>query len=231
MPLKLKDRLKPPPNGYLYKQKQTGWCNWLVVPESVWDFKLCARAIQQHRLANPRFKLNTNLVAIEDELDRVNAERVAAIPNASIYIQQTGGPTAPFSQTRPGRALSAVAGSIAKMAQGTGTLIDWVADGAPAVTPEESDRRSKICLVCPQNSHSDMTSFFTKPASELIRKQLEKLNALHLVTQQDPSLGVCLACSCPLKLKVHTPLDYIKAHMSEQTKKDLDPKCWILEEK
>jgi hypothetical protein len=70
-----------------------------------------------------------------------------------------------------------------------------------------------------------------------------------LSTPYDDRLNVCKVCLCPLKLKVHTPLKYISAHMNEAVLADLmkvgqpdkelerlgqkneDPKCWIVEER
>ena len=71
------------------------------------------------------------------------------------------------------------------------------------------------------------TSSFTIPTSELIRKQLSMRQDMALKTESDEKLGVCNACGCPLKLKVHVPASHIKKHTSEAVKRELDPRCWI----
>ena len=48
------------------------------------------------------------------------------------------------------------------------------------------------------------------------------------------SCNVCTICSCPLPLKTHTPMPYIKAHMPQAVIDDLRqnaPWCWIVKEK
>jgi hypothetical protein len=49
-----------------------------------------------------------------------------------------------------------------------------------------------------------------------------------LKTDLDHALNICQACLCPLKLKVHVPLDLIRKHLSPQAKSALDTHCWIL---
>ena len=79
-------------------------------------------------------------------------------------------------------------------------------------------------------SDAEFETWFTRPAAEAIKLQLQKLAARKLATTVDSQLNVCTACLCPLKLKVHTPLPFILEHMSANTKAELDAKCWILSE-
>jgi hypothetical protein len=51
-----------------------------------------------------------------------------------------------------------------------------------------------------------------------------------LSTMVDAQLNVCVACLCPLKLKVHAPLEFIARHMDPETRAALDPQCWMLAE-
>jgi hypothetical protein len=62
--------------------------------------------------------------------------------------------------------------------------------------------------------------------------QIERMQERKLSTPVDDKLNVCDVCLCPLKLKVHTPLKYIKANMSEPVLADLQKveKCWIVSE-
>jgi len=43
-------------------------------------------------------------------------------------------------------------------------------------------------------------------------------------------LGVCAACWCPLRLKVHIPLKHIMDYTDEETLDNLHPECWMLKE-
>lgn len=234
MPIRLKSRTVLPPNGIIYEQKETRWVNHKAVPHSQWDFKLCAREIQKHRAANPgvfaRLGITTDLGAIEDELDQVNALRVSAIPNADIYLMEGSSPPpkslAPPSQKR----LAAVAGAVRKIASGADLLLEWEESEEPPVAPDLSARRAQICASCPVNGKSPLTEWFTVPAAELIRKRISRLNELNLSTPLDDKINVCIACLCPLKLKVHTPLHLALKHLLPESRSALDPGCWMLHE-
>jgi len=74
-----------------------------------------------------------------------------------------------------------------------------------------------------------------KDRVEILTKQVqgfERLQERKLATSHDAALNVCDVCLCPLKLKVHTPLQYIKAHMTDEVFADLArvPGCWIVRE-
>jgi len=73
-------------------------------------------------------------------------------------------------------------------------------------------------------------AFFTKPASEFIRRQIEERHNLKLETSKDDQLGVCGACDCPLKLKMHPPIKVIRDHIGKDAIARLDPRCWIPKE-
>jgi hypothetical protein len=96
-----------------------------------------------------------------------------------------------------------------------------------------AERRASVCVNCPKNEPGDLTRFFTVPASEAIRKQLERAHLLKLHTQSDSQINVCGACLCPLRLKVWFPISFILKHMTDDVKAELQPespRCWILDE-
>jgi hypothetical protein len=125
--------------------------------------------------------------------------------------------------------LAAAATSIKTVWSGVKTLDHWIDSGEPAVEYERSSGRAEICASCPRNTSGDFTKWFTKPASETIRKQLERVQERKLSTPFDDKLNVCDVCLCPMKLKVHTPIQFIKQHKSEETLALLKsvPNCWI----
>ena len=114
------------------------------------------------------------------------------------------------------------------MAAGAALLMDWEQSKQPPVGPEVSAARAAVCVQCPKNTPGDFTSWFTKPVAEMLRSKLARLHAMNLTTPDDDRLHVCEVCLCPLKLKVHTPLDLIEKHMKPATKAELPPACWIL---
>lgn len=228
--LRLKNRQQSPPGGFLFEQSKTGWQNWKVDPPTQWDFFGLCRALQQHRLANQQFKFSTDMAAIEQEVDYANALRVARIPGADTYVINDQMPVPKSPAPAPIRQLQALAVAVNKVSAGADTIEDFDQSGARPVSKEQSEIRAGICVTCPQNGKGDLTRWFTVPLSERIRKQIELREGRGLVTTFDDLIGVCEACLCPLKLKVHFPIDLIVKHMDEKTKTELDPKCWILEE-
>ena len=149
-------------------------------------------------------------------------------------VNSTGAP--PPKLKAPSQAdqkqMSAVAGRVKKIWAGVRTLNDWFDSNEPAVPKEQAESRASVCAVCPKNGQGDFSRWFTKPAAEIISRQLSKLNERKLSTSQDAKLNVCEACLCPLKLKVHTPMKFIKPHISEAVMVDLKaaPDCWIVKE-
>jgi hypothetical protein len=87
-----------------------------------------------------------------------------------------------------------------------------------------------VCTTCDRNSKGDLLQFFTKAAGEAIRQAIEILWQQDLKTPHDDKLGVCDVCDCPLKLKVHFPIDRIKKGTSDETRARLPEYCWIVKE-
>lgn len=92
------------------------------------------------------------------------------------------------------------------------------------VTQEEADRRSKICLTCPNNVFPDKGKFLEW--SDIVAIQsVGKLRSIH-----HNELGNCGVCTCPLRAKVwiKPPFKLSKEH-EEQMRGD-KPNCWQLPE-
>ena len=225
MSLHLKSRRQCAPNGFYFRQAQSGW------ELTAWDFEQLCQQLRAHRLANPSLGLPTDLDSIREEVDVTNANRVALIPNAESYV--TGGAMPPKTRAFHGLnpRLQSAAEGVKKLAKGAGLLIDWIIEGANPVSAEVANARAQVCVKCPLNSPEALGSFFTKKASELIRKEIEQRKVFDMTTPYDDKLGICKACLCVLTLKCHCPLSYINEHMAPEVKADLDPGCWILHEK
>jgi hypothetical protein len=227
MAVRLKSRTECPPGGFLVtiaplKQKE---------PKQFWSFREAVNWFQEIAIANPRFGLATDPVAIGNFIDQQNALRVLGIRGADVYVVQKGGP-GHFMETKKGasllKPLVAVGDKIRQLSAGAVLLEEWHGEGFPTVLADEANRRAAICASCPQNGLGDLTRWFTVFASEKIRRQIEVAQKLELKTTSDDKLGICEACLCPLKLKVHVPLDLIKKHLTPKSLAALDPRCWIL---
>lgn len=196
------------------------------------DQVVAARKANPAMVAKHNWSVEWGIVA--DEVDAFNAA-ICERMGWNNFINQPGAgvaPTPKFKALSPlaEKQLSAAAEKVKKVWQGVKTLNDWIESGTPPVTTEVAEQRAKTCVACTLNGKGGLEAWFTKPAAEAIKLQLSKLASRKLATSVDSQLNVCTACLCPLKLKVHTPLPFITEHLSEKTKAELDPKCWILSE-
>lgn len=190
------------------------------------------------RRANPALVVkhgwSTEWNAVADEVDAFNAA-ICERMGWHDFISQPGqgvAPTPKFKALSPQseKQLSAVAGKVKKVWQGVKTINDWIESGEPPVPAELSQKRAETCAACVLNGKGGLEEWFTKPAAAAIKLQFDKLAQRKLATTVDDKLNVCTACLCPLKLKVHAPMEFISPHMSEETRRALDPGCWILSE-
>jgi len=222
--VRLKSRTQCPVNGFQFIDPA-------ISPDAMqtWDFESLVAQVQNRRAANPRFGLTTDANSIRQEVDAQNALRMLSIRNAESYVTVEGGADPNRSAPRSPSWAGAV-GGVVKVAAGMGILKDWLGAGGQAVPPAKSETRAGVCTVCPQNQPGNLLALFTQPVAERIKAQLAMKQDLSLTTSYDDKLEVCQACACPLKLKVHTPLEHILAHLPAEVREKLDPSCWILKE-
>lgn len=231
MGYKLKSRTQSPPNGFLFRQALTGWENDKVCPPSQWDFFLLCRELQKHRMANPKYKLPTDLTVIQNEVDARNAARIAAMPGAESYVMAD--PVPSFQVAPAPQLLQRLAAAAKAVSVGAETITDFMDSGESPVALELAEKRASVCVVCPLNERGDLSRFFTIPAANRIRKQIELKEGRGLKTSKDELLHICSACLCPLKLKTWFPLPLIVKHMDEDVRAQLNqdsPVCWIIQE-
>jgi hypothetical protein len=121
-------------------------------------------------------------------------------------------------------------GKVGAVVAGGRSLAEWIGAGANPVEQGIADKRAETCSKCPLNKAGDISSFFERGTSEMLRAAIASAKDINLVTRFDKVLGVCDACYCPLKLKMWMPIDHINKQMSDDTRAALDAKCWILSE-
>lgn len=234
MAYRLKSRELFIPNGFQFIQPETGW----QAPRMV-SFSTIVNSIIAHRNANPflvqKHSWATDYDGVANELDAYNANLCAQM-GWTDYIQIPLGEPPPPKSRPPSQSdqnlVSAAGAKVKKIWAGVRTLNDWIDSGEPAVATSLADHRSAVCAKCPHNGRGDFTKWFTAPAAEAIKRQMEKLSERHLNTVNDANIDVCEICLCPLKLKVHTPFPFIKAHLSDAIAAELKavPNCWIIAE-
>lgn len=229
--IRLKDRQKQIPNGYGFYLPELKW----HAPHNFPSFDRVVQALTQVINANPflahKHKWPTHPQGIEEWVDLYNAT-VCAKMGWDAYIVSDQGTTLPKTSPRHQQAtlqsLRNAAASAKELVAGAKTLTEWIDSGEPAVSAELSTHRAIICATCPKNEEGDWTKWFTIPASELIKRQVQKAQDRKLTTPRDDQLHLCTACHCPLALKVHVPIEWITKRMSPETRAKLDPRCWIL---
>jgi hypothetical protein len=220
----------PANGGWLFRQVQTGWTN----PMAMVGFKASVQAIIKHRNANPAIKtkhqLATDYEVVANELKAYTRLRLGIPePPPASFFPSGRSPSSPSGEA-DAAATTNWYRRVARLGTGVRTLADWLGEGGHAVAQDLAEQRAATCDGCPQNKSGDLLSFFTEPVVRILRKQLQEREDLKLSTKLDDKLNICDACGCPLKLKVHVPLEFIKKHMKQPEHDRLDPRCWILRE-
>ena len=226
---RLKNRQMQIPGGLRFYQPQTNF----TIKGGVMSFNGIVDNVIANRRANPQHKLATDKAAVEDEVDEFNAAICERMGWTNFIMIPSQAPPAPkFKALSPldQKQLSAVGGKIKKVWQGVRSLDEWIQSQLPAVDAALAQHRAEVCVACPMNGQGGLEEWFTKPASEAIKKQFAKLSQRQLSTPLDDKLNVCTACLCPLKLLVHTPIEFKLSHMGEDTRQSLHPGCWVLAE-
>ena len=224
-------RRKTPPGGWKFRQAETRWENPMPLAGS---FEEAVERIIKHRQANPRFNLPTDFETVSTELDNFTCLRLNNDPKQC--TDAGGAAKKALALLRQGR-LQAGSGSAAggssvkRIAAGVQLLVHWLGSGGEPVGQELADARASVCSDCPLNTKGDWKAMFTVPVAEQVRKQLEMRQALKLTTKYDDKLHVCLACLCPLRLKVHAPTEHILDYTASSVWNALDPGCWMTKEK
>jgi hypothetical protein len=226
---RLKSRNEFTPFGFRIMVPETGWDSWAHLPHR--SFDTVVRAYQSHLLGNPWLVQKHSWPTDYDSCaNRVDEYTSALCRNAGYnqFIEDENPVYAPPQSFETQKKTSAAGAR--RVLAGVHVLLDWLGDGGRPVAPELAEQRAQICATCPKNDGGDWKSVFTAPVAEMIRLQLAIRHDLELKTSVDDKLTVCSGCDCPLALKVFSPLEHNRRHLTEETKARLDPRCWVLNE-
>lgn len=221
-----------PNKGWMWYQPQTKWS--IPHPLGV-TFQGAVDLIVQHRLKNPsitkKHNLSTNWSAVADELEAFTRQRLGLVEDSPPkWLPQQ-------PQDEPEAVAGGVEGFLrnpARMLKATATgikvYIDMFGSSGRPVDGAEAERRAGICAVCPKNEKGDLSTFFTEKAAAGIMEILSLVKTLDFRTSHDEGLGVCSACLCPMRQKVHVKLEHILRRTNEETIARLKeaPACWIV---
>lgn len=233
--MRLKDRQgKPPPGGLRFYQPET---NFFPTPWS--SFDSCVAQIIKHRLGNPwlidKNGWSVDPAVVANDLDAFNTKICVEMKWTDYIVEgDPGDPSAPFPIPQPGSQWS-FSSQLSRfgrnVAEGVSTIAEWEIAGGRVVSKETANARAITCAHCPKNLRTYLLDYFTAAAARLILLQLETKNKMHLETASDEFLGICDACGCVNKLKVWCPMDIINLKLKPEIRSQLDPKCWITNEK
>lgn len=118
---------------------------------------------------------------------------------------------------------------------GAEILRDWLGDGDP-VHPMVAEARAKRCTTgndgkpCPHNIEPNWWDRIKHVAAEWIRSEIELKAKLKLHVPQEKDLAMCKICGCCLSLKVWTPIQHIKNHVTSDALNATPEYCWMRKE-
>jgi hypothetical protein len=220
---RLKDRQRQIPGGYRIKISAFKY-NSPPFP----SFDSLVREVQRMVNANPKLAqqvgLPTEFHKIEEWVDAYNAD-ICERNGWNTYIMGGGAPPKWIAPTLLRRL------GVERVAAGAKALLAWLGEGAEPVPAQMAEKRSSICAGCPLNQKVGLTDYFMRAASEMIRRQIEFSKDVGLSTTHDERIGICSACSCPLRLMVWVPLEHKLASLDEETFSKLPEHCWVKKEK
>lgn len=228
----LKSRNAFPPSGWMYYQPET---NWQSNPHV--GFNDVVQQIIDHRKANPRFNLSTDVGTVERELEQYTEARLRSQFGDAANEYLAGPPGAPPSFTPPRLRRhqdGVVAGGVAKAQRiraGIGLMLDWLGDSLKPVEQGLANSRAAVCLNCPFNKRvGALQSVTIGVVADGVHKLMEEKSEMKLATPDDSQLHTCSLCDCVLTLKVWTPTEHVKKHTDDALKNSLPDHCWVKKE-
>ncbi len=115
--------------------------------------------------------------------------------------------------------------------RGAIAIAEFLGPSGQPVHRVQATCRARVCFACPLNLHLPLwrRMWFWLVAASAIR-YLWVARSMRLEVPGQHKLGVCGACWCPLRLKVHVPLKHILDYTEEETLEELPQECWMLKE-
>lgn len=218
----LKSTTSFPPGGFTYQQPESKlkFSQLIPLPDQ-------AKLVAAHRKANG-FPRSTTAEAAQD-IEEWTCLRLNNDPEWCITDTQKKTAGLPLVR-RLGQAAQAAGESVSKALAGARILYEWFGEGGVPVEHALAQSRANCCVACPKNS-ADKGLLSTLSATA--HRHLEHRSEMKMSVAGEERLGVCLVCHCPMKLKIHTPIDLIAEHTTKETMRELDnipTPCWVRDE-
>lgn len=239
----LKNRAAAIPHGFQFYQPTTRWSLPVDLSRS---FDVSVQQILDYRKGNPgltaQHGLSLNRTAIANELDQFNAMRMVSLGYGGfVNVEGPGNPQMPPQSvplsTRLQERVRGVAEAVGNASNAAALLAEWLGDGGMPVAAEQSNRRARICLHCPQNADPNWFQKLEAQVAMKLKNLLAWKHQLSPPVEQEGKLLTCQVCDCYLPLKVVVPIKHILAGTSPETMAELKTvltnageKCWVVTE-
>lgn len=211
-----------PPQGWFFRQPQTGWVN----PMAMVGFDASVKAIIKHRELNRAISLKHQLSldynTVANELEKFTRLRVGIPEQAPPSFFHSS------SSQMPSRVVAAAV-NLRRAASGTAVVLDWIQSGGDPVAQDLAERRAAVCVACPKNVPG---AWYTEAPAEMLRAAIEgwqslKGSTFSFETKQGDALKSCDVCKCLMRLKVFCPLGHIVDNTKPDIMAEFPPNCWI----
>lgn len=183
---------------------------------------------RKFRIANPtlcvKFGWKTSPDACAEFVDSYNAARCVS-GGWLDWVMPEGVANFPQAQKKT------VLGTVAAVVRSTRAALDAYATMFGKTGPVGkplAETRAVVCAGCPQNdTKGGLADHFTAAAADEVMGLLGALKDLDVRVADPDKLGVCRACSCPLRAKVFANLDSIVKHLQPDVWAQLPENCWM----
>lgn len=115
----------------------------------------------------------------------------------------------------------------ANLAVGAKTLIEWLGDGASAVSIPIAQARANVCITCDRNKLGHRWMKFTGDLVKVIAEQVRAKEAQKLHVENEDKLGICSECDCVNSLKIWLKPNILAERTSQETLDRLPAWCWL----
>lgn len=120
---------------------------------------------------------------------------------------------------------------VSHVSNGAIAIAEFLGPRGEPVDHDTAQRRADVCMRCSLNkSAAGWDGTITEIAAKATKAYFRIKSEKKLEVDGEDRLGICQACWCPLKLKVHMPIDHITEYTEDEVLADLDMHCWILKE-
>ncbi len=226
--MRLKSRLKFVPKGFQLNLPELGMRKPLNG-----SFNQMADAFSNIVAKNPALAQKqgwpTNRVDQENWLDERECKRMIAHGWGEQFVDfDADTPIQKKTITGTNRLFKSAASVVGKVKTAAAIYADLFGPEGKVVDKAEAERRAKICVACPAlDRTSGLKGYFVQEAARELMGLFSLLKSKDVTTSLDDQLGICRACSCPMRAKVFITGEVLRENIPAEDIAKLDPGCWI----